>query len=348
LVIWRRTMRRGWVRTSTAERVLFEDIAGRLRRTYNEAMGQTVDRAYPSIAQAIILVLLLLAIQLFLGMMIGVAMGVTGQKPTPEALQLGLLNCVAIGITLAWGCGKAGGPIRALVFPTAAVPWLMLVAMSLSVIGIGVLISEFGNLLLHVMPSDSVFERFLREMMSPDENPLGVLFLLVVVAPITEEPLFRGLILQGFLKQYTMRRSIVVSAVLFALMHLNPLQFPTAFVLGLLFGWWRVRTRSLWPCVWGHMLNNGLPVVIAMLGVEIRGYTAENLPGQVQFQPLWLDVLGAAVALGGVMWTAAQMRRLPPMAVARPLPIATEGLTIQPVSDLPHASLPATDYNVDR
>jgi membrane protease YdiL (CAAX protease family) len=110
------------------------------------------------------------------------------------------------------------------------------------------------------------------------------------------------MILNGFLTRYTVRKALLLSALLFAILHLNPWQMPAAFVWGIVFGWWLVETRSLWPCLFGHAVANGVPIVlIGVLNLEIRGMTPR--PGQPpEFHPLWLDALGVALAAAGLLW----------------------------------------------
>lgn len=68
---------------------------------------------------------------------------------------------------------------------------------------------------------------------------------LVVAAPILEELIFRGIILDGLLKKYSPTKSILISSVLFGLVHLNPWQFVTGLIIGIFSGWVYYRTRSL-------------------------------------------------------------------------------------------------------
>jgi len=86
----------------------------------------------------------------------------------------------------------------------------------------------------------------------------GVLSILFacVAAPVLEEMLFRGVMLRAFLRQYTPRFSIVWSAALFGIAHLNVYQLATAFVAGLVTGWLYERCRSLWPCILLHAAYN--------------------------------------------------------------------------------------------
>jgi uncharacterized protein len=69
--------------------------------------------------------------------------------------------------------------------------------------------------------------------------------LMVIAAPILEELIFRGIILDGLLKRYSPIKSILISSLLFGLVHLNPWQFLTGLIIGVFSGWIYYRTRSL-------------------------------------------------------------------------------------------------------
>ena len=98
-------------------------------------------------------------------------------------------------------------------------------------------------------------------------NVLGCITI-AVLAPILEEVLFRGAI-QGYLmRKYNPTVGIVVAALVFGLIHMNPIQIFYAFCLGLVFGWMYYRTCSLMPVVIGHVLNNSLAVITMIMGAE--------------------------------------------------------------------------------
>jgi uncharacterized protein len=79
---------------------------------------------------------------------------------------------------------------------------------------------------------------------------------IVIAAPILEELLFRGIVLHGLLKRYSPVRSIIISSMLFGIVHLNPWQFIPAFILGILSGWVYSRTGKLTLSILIHMVNN--------------------------------------------------------------------------------------------
>jgi len=84
---------------------------------------------------------------------------------------------------------------------------------------------------------------------------------LVIAAPIFEELIFRGIILDGLLKKYSPTRSIVISSILFAVVHLNPWQFIAAFVIGIFSGWVYYATRNLTLSILIHAVNNSLAFI---------------------------------------------------------------------------------------
>ncbi len=82
-----------------------------------------------------------------------------------------------------------------------------------------------------------------------------------VVAPLTEEFAMRGVVL-GALRKYGDGFALLVSALLFGLMHGNFMQIPFAFVVGLALGFAVIKTRSVWTGVIIHFINNATAVIL--------------------------------------------------------------------------------------
>lgn len=84
-----------------------------------------------------------------------------------------------------------------------------------------------------------------------------------LLAPLAEEVVFRGAILRSLLStRLSPWVAIAVSALMFALVHLNPAQFPHAFVIGLLLGWMYWRTGSILPGMAYHWANNSVAYAV--------------------------------------------------------------------------------------
>ena len=87
---------------------------------------------------------------------------------------------------------------------------------------------------------------------------LVVMILFTCVQPaVFEELAFRGIIFNGLLSFLTRRETVIVSAVMFMVVHLTAFGVPQL-VLGLVLAWLRLRSGSLWPCILLHFTHNFL------------------------------------------------------------------------------------------
>ena len=88
-------------------------------------------------------------------------------------------------------------------------------------------------------------------------------FVVGLLAPLAEEMVFRGAILRSLLRwKSNPWIGIVISAILFAVIHMNPAQMPHAFLIGLLLGWMYWRTDSIVPGVVYHWVNNTVAYIL--------------------------------------------------------------------------------------
>lgn len=82
-----------------------------------------------------------------------------------------------------------------------------------------------------------------------------------VAAGAGEELFFRGYLLTRLARRWRPWVGNAAVAMLFALMHLDPVHSTFAFFVGLCLGWVSLRARSIWPTVLAHIANNTLSVV---------------------------------------------------------------------------------------
>ncbi len=123
--------------------------------------------------------------------------------------------------------------------------------------------AEFERLVQWAFPlsdaTKSVFESLLQ-----GETPWPLAIVVFALVPaICEEAAFRGFVLSGLQAGRRTRSAIVLSALLFGLLHVFLSlfqQFFNAAILGVFIGLLAVRSRSLWPGVVFHAVNNGLAV----------------------------------------------------------------------------------------
>ena len=94
------------------------------------------------------------------------------------------------------------------------------------------------------------------------KNRMGYL-VVGLLAPLVEELVFRGAVLKALLRwKQNPWVGIAISALLFALIHMNPAQMPHAFLIGLLLGWMYYRTDSIVPGVVYHWVNNTVAYIM--------------------------------------------------------------------------------------
>ena len=79
-----------------------------------------------------------------------------------------------------------------------------------------------------------------------------------ILAPLWEELFFRGILLRRFTLKWSPQKSIVVSSLLFGLIHINPLNVLFAFFLGCLLGYVYLKTKSIIVPIVVHSFSNFL------------------------------------------------------------------------------------------
>ena len=225
-----------------------------------------------------------------------------GDDPIIEAAFVIAAKLLAFGLVTAFVLRRAHESWRSLGHVGFS-PLILAIAFLPIIAGTTIFLSEIDNLLRAYLPANLFngwdFAPELERLMSaPWVGPT----LAVIIAPITEEVIFRGLILRGFLGRWKPRTAIIASAALFALMHFNPAQTPVALGLGLVLGWISVRTRSLGLCMLGHAVNNSASYPLSFFPFQIQGFNADAdlaSPAAI-FHPWWFDVTGVGLFLGGL------------------------------------------------
>ena len=117
----------------------------------------------------------------------------------------------------------------------------------------------------------------------------------IIAAPILEEILCRGIILKGLLKNYSPRTAILISAIFFGVIHLNPWQALTGFCAGLFLGWIFYKTQSVIPGIIIHATINITASLFLFLPKHQRGLF--NLLGMPYY--ILLCVCATLIFVGG-------------------------------------------------
>jgi membrane protease YdiL (CAAX protease family) len=179
------------------------------------------------------LLLVMLPVQLVL---LGLACVAAYASPTPFRRRLGLV------------------PWR---IPTSAVVGLVLATP---------LVQAAGGLLTALFDFGESTQLELIERLLTGQQGAGLLIMLGIVtlgAGITEELLFRGYVQTRLAERWPAAFAVVVPALFFAAMHLDPTHATAVFPLGLWFGVLALLSGSVLPAIAAHVLNNLVGVVMA-------------------------------------------------------------------------------------
>lgn len=88
------------------------------------------------------------------------------------------------------------------------------------------------------------------------------IFTTAVCPAISEELAFRGVMNTALDRVLDPRDAALVTALLFAILHLSILSFPHLLVMGLVLGYIRHRSKSLYPCMLLHFSHNAFVVLL--------------------------------------------------------------------------------------
>ena len=138
-----------------------------------------------------------------------------------------------------------------------------------------------------------------------EEEILGVtfpvmLFLIGIFGPFCEEFVFRGMVYGGYVKSGSRFWAILLSALLFGLMHMNFNQAIYAFAIGIMLSLLMEATGSLWASMLCHMIFNSEQVCLMYLSTKVLGLVSEQ-----ELESVQMTQESLIVALSGYLIIAA-------------------------------------------
>ena len=168
--------------------------------------------------------------------------------------------------------------VRKTAFPkvTKKCHWSVYIWSILFLIGVSTISAFFIDLLSRLWtPADGGIEAVTEMIFSG--SLWATVISTVIMAPIMEELMIRGLSLNKLLSGSKKWTAIIVSSIVFGVIHMNLLQGLNAFVLGIVLALVYYKTRSLITCMLCHAANNLLSVVSEVLVIkEIGNYELIN------------------------------------------------------------------------
>ncbi len=173
-------------------------------------------------------------------------------------------------------------------------------------VALGFLANILASLFVELSPAlQKMAEAYSKEISKLIVNAHGLDWVLGVIgvcvaAPICEESLFRGTILQEQRKQESVATAVIVNGLMFSAFHVNPVSFVGLALVGMFLAHLTIRTGSIIPSILAHAsLNTANAVVLPALYPEAAQTTQEAAPiGDL------LVTGGALVLICAFLWWA--------------------------------------------
>ncbi len=172
---------------------------------------------------------------------------------------------------------------------------------------IGLIFYSLGAIAVLAYPIAKLDSELVTELIweSPSESRLSFLISGVVLAPLIEETIFRGLLFGRLTEKWGMIRGMIGSSLIFGLLHFDPIG---AFVFGMVACVLYVKTRTLLVPMILHSLYNFLVLGWASLEQQPDiAFTSPDFWSQLVFEGLVFMLIGAPIVFGlmGRWWPAA-------------------------------------------
>ncbi len=188
-------------------------------------------------------------------------------QPIIMTVQYLLVGIVTIAVIFHRMGHLSSHPLRALGMRfqrAAALIGIGLAGYSVLLTGLLVILAVLGRVVGDVSPLAQTIEQVIGEARTPGE--IAIYFVLVVIlAPIVEELVFRGYVYAGLRRVMATRHAIIIGAALFAAVHLNAAGFLMIGIIGVMLCYLYERSRSLLPCMVAHGVHNALVLAVMLL-----------------------------------------------------------------------------------
>ncbi|MDR1029701.1 MAG: CPBP family intramembrane metalloprotease [Treponema sp.] len=261
------------------------------------------NKIYPRIKNAVLLCLLFLGMQIGFGLLLGIIIGIFGIGTESIFYGIGniLLQLISFGIVILIGFKKTKQRFN-VVFKFNRVSFGLWLAVVVFMIGFVILSSELDNILkvIHFLPMPLFLQNTFEIIMVKQIFIISII-LVGVIPAFCEEMFFRGILLTGFQENYSEKKAVLMSALLFGIIHLNPWQFVSAFIIGIFSAWICIKTRSIVLSIYIHIFNNIIAVIALKYKeiVPIKGFNTAY--SEQTFQPLWFDIIGIVITILGII-----------------------------------------------
>lgn len=209
------------------------------------------------------------------------------------------VSTVAVAAGALWLARKQW-PVPVLARSAVRPPALLVAALVLAFFAMGSVSTWLGIRTGHFESSMlAVFRRLSAELPLPAFAAMALAASLG--AGFAEEVIFRGVLQRHFIARWDVASGIMLSSLLFALIHFDLVQSSFAFCVGLVAGWAAWRSGTLWPGMVAHVLNNATSFTMSRLLTDHSS--------KAEIDALAIPVGLLALALGTIAWLSRRSPR---------------------------------------
>lgn len=218
---------------------------------------------FPRIWQSILIAAMGIGFQLAVGIVLGVILITSRSSQTDLLIATLIASPICTLLAAVFGIFLSKTPLKSFI-ENRLDSKIKLLYSFFFFIGVYFVVLLLGGILETFLPYNDALE----EIFTQGFNSWLGIIAIVVLAPIFEELLFRGIILRGFIKNYGVARALIFSSFLFGIFHMNLIQSITTSILGFALGWIYIKTGSLWVSMLFHGLNNGISTLLYHLSIS--------------------------------------------------------------------------------
>lgn len=259
----------------------------------NHQPAEPLPQPFPNLKGAILLMLGGWSLMLLTATAVSPFLGMQGTTAAGNIVGLSLMAW--LGVRKARTSAKEVLSLR--LFPARLLAPILILTFSGSI-----LVAEFGNLTEEIFPIPQSLRDLLLRILRADTwtELLQRAALLVLMAPITEELMFRGVFLHGLVRNYGPTKGIVVTSICFGIFHLIPWQALGATLIGILLGIVVLRTGSVFAGMALHAMWNLLPLltISVLKSVSLPGYELNE--NEITHIPVHTLILAAGIFLAAL------------------------------------------------
>lgn len=218
-----------------------------------EGRASMVQGGLPGVSDAVAVFAIGMVVLLYSG-------GVLVRLTDNTALQIVGTQLILLLVPVAYGIYIKSDFKRLFRFHSFA-PKYLLIGIPLMVAGL-LLTATLQGLLLQAIPAlESVLEELSATLLF--DNKLLYLMIAALLPAVCEELFFRGFVLTGLqLERYPII-AICVSSLMFGIFHMNVFQLITGIVLGGVLGFVTYKSKSIYPAMVLHFMNNAIAILIS-------------------------------------------------------------------------------------